>query len=147
MDCPSIARLAEYRAETLSPAERERLGAHIETCARCRAELRALAKVTRMVEALPAPPAPAHLWAGVAARIEARPRRAPLCWWKWAAGFGLAASLLLGIIAARTPSPELPSAPAQSVSYIAQHELLSARDSLADRASLGVLLASQRGHE
>lgn len=142
MKCPTLDQLAEYQADVLSTAAAERVRQHVAGCAQCRQELAALAKTSDLLTVLPTPAMPDDLWAGVAARLPERPRQAAW-WWRTATGIGLAAALVAGVTFTRLHAPTLPPASAVAASYVTNHQLLSAQDPLTDRASLGVMLASQ----
>ena len=144
MTCPTLERLAEYQADLLGPRGRGQLRRHLARCPRCQRELAALSGAQRLLESLPAPPLRADLWPGVAARLQARPRRWRAGWWAAAMGVGVAASLFVGLLTARpTPLPTAPSS--EAAPYMVQHELLGAQDPLADRAGIGVVLAAEGG--
>lgn len=146
MRCPNSYQLTEYLDGIYAPRLRQRLSEHIEGCARCRQEIVALQQTVQMLHGLPAPRMPDNLWLGVAARISSPSRRGASSWvWKTAAGVGLAASILIGIVLSNPPAPSLPYATTSTSSYVMQHQLLSARDPLSDRAHLGVVLTSYHG--
>ncbi len=74
------ARLSEYLDETLAPAERQALAAHLTDCAECRATLNELRQVVARARALEDRPPRADLWPAIAGRIgvvsiESRRRR------------------------------------------------------------------------
>lgn len=146
MKCPSLEELALYEDGALAREERAALAAHLDTCAQCRQEVTALRATARLLEAMPAPEMPADLWPGVAARLQAPRPHGWVRWWKVAMGAGVAASLLIGLAITRlqTPPPMPLASSTAATSYVSEHEFLSAQDPLADRASLGVLLAAQR---
>ena len=147
MSCPQTRELAEYEEGLGSDRRRHRLARHLTECPRCRQEMLALQRTAQVLRAVPAPAMPDDLWPGVAARIAALPRRSALPWlWRTAAGVGLAASLLLGLLFNR-PSASLPSAPEVVTPYVAQHQLLSTRDALSDRASLASQLSTEQGNQ
>lgn len=146
--CLNRQKLAEFQADTLSAHEQARIAQHIAGCAACERELLALARTAQLVEALPAPAVPDHLWQEVAVRLQPAPARQYAgWWWRTTAGVGVAALLLFGIAVTRLYTPSLPAATAGASAYVAQHELLSAQDPLADRAGIGVLLASDRSSQ
>jgi len=67
--------LQDYIDDALTPAEREVVDAHLQTCQVCRAEHAALTAVMTAVDALPRSIEPPHdLWPEIAARLDA-PRR------------------------------------------------------------------------
>lgn len=143
MKCPSLERLAAYQADFLSRRDREALRAHISACAACQQELALLERAAAAVAALPAPRPPDELWQRVAAQLPASPRRGwhPR-WWRVAVGLGLAAGVS-ALLLIQQRLPLLPPAPASTVAYVAQHELLTAQDPLVDRASMGAMLMSE----
>ncbi|MHB9130056.1 MAG: anti-sigma factor family protein [Armatimonadota bacterium] len=147
MKCPSLEELAAYENGSLAREQRTTLDAHLGDCAQCRQELTALRATARLLAAMPAPEMPDDLWPGVAARLQASPRpQRWVRWWKVAMGAGVAASLFIGLAVTRLqPPPSMPLASAAATPYVTEHEFLSAQDPLADRASLGVLLAAQQG--
>jgi hypothetical protein len=142
--CPTIEQLAAFDAGYVTAQERKRLDGHVATCAQCRHELAALNSTTHLLARLPAPTMPTDLWPGVAQRLQTRPRWSHL-WWRVTASAGVAATLLVGFVAYRgNQTGPLPAAPAMTANYVRNHQLLSAQDPLADRASLGIALASYR---
>lgn len=146
MHCPTVNELAEYLEGLCTLRQQQRLSKHLDGCAHCRQEIMALQLSTQMLQGLPTPCIPDNLWSGVAARIAAPPRRTVAPWlWRTSAGIGLAASLLVGMLITNRPQPPLPYATSATAPYVSQHQLLSARDPLADRASLGVRLAAEQG--
>ncbi|HEY3379960.1 MAG TPA: zf-HC2 domain-containing protein [Armatimonadota bacterium] len=140
MHSPNLDQLAAYHADALPEAARRALAAHLAECAACRRELAALDGVGHALASLPAPALPEDIWPAVAARINARPHRVAR-WWQTAVGLGLAASVFMGLLTMR--GAPLPTASSAAASYAADHALLSAQDPLADRAGIGVMLASQ----
>jgi len=64
-------RLSEYLDETLAPAERHALAAHLSGCAECTATLEELRRVVARAEALEDRPPRADLWPVIAKRIGA----------------------------------------------------------------------------
>jgi len=66
-------RLSEYIDGELTPSEQRALEAHLAGCAECRADLASLRAVVTRAEALTDRPPASELWAGIAARIGARP--------------------------------------------------------------------------
>jgi hypothetical protein len=68
-------RLSEYLDGELEAADRAALTAHLGECAECRADLDGLRAVTERARMLDDAPPAADLWAGVAARIDALPKR------------------------------------------------------------------------
>lgn len=148
MKCPNVHQLAEYFEGLCAPRQHQRLSEHIDGCARCRAEMAALQHTTKMLDSVPSPRIPADLWSGVAARITSPSRRVVAPWmWRTAAGVGLVASLLVGVLVINRPQPSLPYTTAVATSYVSQHQLLSTRDPLSDRANIGVLLTLDQGNQ
>lgn len=148
MRCPTRETIAEYLEERCTIRQRLLISSHLDTCERCQQEVAALNRLTSLLEAVPQPQMPADLWAGVAARIDARPKRSMLPRiWQALTGIGVAASLMAGLLLMNHPQPSLPSPSGVATSYVAQSQLLSARDPLVDRASIGVMLASGQGDE
>lgn len=146
MHCPNSYQLTEYLDGICAPHLHQRLSEHIEGCERCRQEIAALQQTVQMLRGLPTPGIPDNLWAGVATRISSPSRQGASPWvWKTAAGVGLVASLLIGIWVSNPPAPSLPYATTATSSYVTQHQLLSARDPLSDRAHLGVVLTADEG--
>lgn len=145
MSCPTIEQLAAYDDALLAPPESARVRRHIDACPACRRELAALARTARMLAAMPMPEVPEALWAGVAARIEARPHMGLRRWWKTAAGLSVAAGLAIAIVFNRPDAVTLPRAEAAVTPYVIRHELLAAQDPLTDRAGLAALLIAQEG--
>lgn len=142
MRCPTTQKLAAYHGGFVTDRERKTLAAHLAICEHCQHEMAMLAKVDRLLTAVPAPEMPADLWSGVAQRLHAR----RMSWrWKTLAAMSVAASLLVGFFMyhAEQTTP-LPTAPAMATAYVADHQFLSAQDPLTDRASLGVSLAAYR---
>lgn len=146
MRCPSSQLINEYFAGQCDAQQQQAISLHIAECARCRQEVQAIQRLADVLEALPLPQIPGDLWAGVVARIDARPRRGILPrLWQTFAGIGIAASLISGILMMNRPQTSLPSPSGVSASYVSRHRLLSARDPLADRANIGVMLAADQG--
>lgn len=146
MRCPNVFQLAEYLEGICAPRVCQRIANHIDECAQCQQEVAALQQTSSMLVVLPIPRIPRNLWPGVASRINIDPRRTVMPWlWRTAAGVGLAVSLFVGILAVNQSQQTLPYATAATDSYMSQHQLLSARDPLADRASIGVSLAADQG--
>jgi predicted anti-sigma-YlaC factor YlaD len=144
MTCPSTERLAEYDLGLVPSREQARIREHLALCARCAREHAALARTAELLAAVPAPAMPDDLWSGIAPRLPAQPRRRWVLWgWKPLAGAGLTMSLLAGWLLTHSPQP-LPSAAPDSATYTTTHRVLAAQDPLADRASLGVVLAASQ---
>lgn len=141
MKCPNNEQLAQYDAGHLPTERQAAITEHVAACAECRTVLAGLAGTDRLLAALPAPVMPADLWPGVAQRLHAR-RTWWQVWGKATTAAGLAASLLLGYLAYHGATATLPTASGMANGYVADHQLLSAQDPLADRASLGVALTS-----
>lgn len=76
MNCLSIRRnLSAYRDGGLSREARWHFRRHLKECASCRSELESLEAFLGDLAAIPAPPAPEHLWDRIAASVD-RPRAA-----------------------------------------------------------------------
>ena len=147
MHCPSLEQLAAYQSELLTTSEHERVHQHLAACQHCRQEMIALDSSIQLLQSAPPPTVPENLWAGVATRLPVVPRRTiGQWWWKVTASSALAAGLVLGLLSMRQPSVVLPVASGSSISYVADHELMTAQDPLADRAGIGLMLASQRSN-
>ncbi|MEJ7654924.1 MAG: zf-HC2 domain-containing protein [Chloroflexia bacterium] len=86
---PSDEQLAEYQDEGLqSAAERQRIEAHLESCAECRAIVEQFGSMATMLRALPSYPAPRPFTID---ELSVRRTRRPI----WQAYASLAASLVL----------------------------------------------------
>jgi len=72
------ARLSEYLDETLAPAERQALAAHLTGCAECTATLAELRRVVARAESLEDRPPRAELWPAIAQRIGASAAVVPI---------------------------------------------------------------------
>ena len=103
-------RLDDYVEGALEGEERERIAAHLETCAECRSEAEGLASLLAKSAALPREIRPPRdLWAGIDARLEdatvrrarRRPRRAAAGLPRWALA---AAALALVVVTAAVSS-------------------------------------------
>ncbi len=146
MRCPTSEKLASYQTEALASREIKLIQAHAANCDACQAELQALERTIQLLERVPTPAPPDNLWAGVADRLPARPRAFVWHqWWKTATGAGVVAGIAIALFVARTATTRLPAAPATTSSYVAENALLSTQDIFADRASVGIMLAAQRG--
>jgi len=147
MRCPSLEQLAAYQSKSLTPTERERIYQHLAACPHCAQQMTALDNSIQLLQSAPPPTVPENLWAGVATRLPVTPQRTiGQWWWKVAASSALAAGLVLGLLSMHQPSAVLPVVSGSSISYVADHELMTAQDPLADRAGIGLMLASQRSN-
>lgn len=141
--CPTTEELAAYQAGFVSAWVRAQLDTHVAACPPCQREMAALERTAHVLTQLSPPAMPQDLWPGVAQRLQARKRTQ--VWWRLAATAGMAASLLVGWLTWQgNQTAPLPAAPVASAQYIEDHQFLSAGDPLADRASLGMALASSR---
>jgi HEAT repeats/Putative zinc-finger len=112
--------LAEYLSGNLEGAAREKFVGHLETCARCRAEVEELGALWRGLEFLPSPQPSVNMRGRFNEMLEAyrfglaetRQKTAPrpsFAWWQLAAACGL---LALGAAAGRYGLPQRsPGAP------------------------------------
>jgi anti-sigma factor RsiW len=72
---PWVDRLSDYVDDDLSPAERDEVDRHLETCGECRAIVEDLRRVVMMAGRLDkAVPPPRDLWPGIAGRLTPRRR-------------------------------------------------------------------------
>ncbi len=112
MSCEDEEILTAYADGRCAPAERERVSAHLQSCADCRGQLRWLGAMKASLASLPAPRAPRELTDSLrrqarlaAGRKRARRRRERWqAWTAWgstgrAAGLGLAAGLAAAAVA------------------------------------------------
>lgn len=153
MQCTDIkARLADYSVGLLNEREREAIAQHLTECASCAAELRALERVDRVLNAVESEEPPAHLWQTIRARIEAEPQRARIPFWQnWftiprlALGGAAVAAVLVAVAYFGTPhSPEgEPPLHENAEQFMHTHQMMSWGDPLSDKAALGVMLASR----
>ncbi len=91
MKCPEVQeRLSAWLDGESEAAEEKAMEAHLQVCARCRAELAALERLQEALAGLEAP-VPEELGRRVLARL---PRRS----WPWQRTLSLAASLIIGVI-------------------------------------------------
>ncbi len=143
MNCPNVRQLAEYHEHLCSPGKSLRLSRHLDECPSCQQEMLALQRMAILLESMPAPCMPTDLWPGVSARIAAPPQRLFSPWvGKAAAGVTLATCLLVASHLLHRQPESLPASIMAVAPYITQHQLLSARDPLTDRASLVVQLSN-----
>lgn len=148
MRCPTDHTMAKYIADRCSARQQRQISLHIDECARCQQEVAIFHRLTNILETLPPAQMPANLWSGVAERIATHPQHHIFRrFWPALAGVGVAASLLAGLLLTNHQQPLLPSPSLGVAEYVSQHQLLSARDPFADRASLGVILASEQGSQ
>lgn len=153
MQCIEVRdKLADYSVGLLSERERRAIQEHLDGCASCRQELRALERVDRLLDAVPLEEPPAHLWQSIRSRIEAQPQPVrPSFWRNWftlprlALGGAIAATLLVALAYFTAPHPpsgeeHLQADPSQ---LMHTHQLMSWGDPLSDKAALGTLFASR----
>ncbi len=159
MKCAAIReKLADYSVELLDPHTSQLVDAHLDLCADCRAELRALNAVVKLVETHGSRQPPAGLFNGIRNQIEAgrAPQQRP-AWWAWlltppvrAGAMGLALGVLaLGLfmpVDSGTPLPPSPqvhpteasaAGPATTAlaSSIRQHAFSAGMGPLTDRVA------------
>jgi anti-sigma factor RsiW len=131
MHCREVRRnLDRFARQEVAPAERDRIEAHLESCAACRASLARLRRLEGMLAALPAPPVPEGLAARVVARANqqqaaaaARPivaMHAEQSVWTRIRATGatcaaVAAGLMLGLLLGRATWQSGPARPARQV--------------------------------
>lgn len=86
--------ISAYLDRELAGAEAMEVGRHLEQCARCRADMRALLSVKEVLRGHPVPSMPAHLAAVIRERtVSALGWRFPSFRWVWAPALvGLAAA-------------------------------------------------------
>jgi len=152
-ECEHIRRrLADYAVGGLSRRARARVTAHVEACASCRAELRALEHTGALLQTVGMEAAPDD-WEMVRARIRARARKAarPVLRLAWAAGMATVGLILLvygGVL--RSPQ-DSGLAPETAAVVEAETELRATMEDhltavwaspLADEASVGLRLAA-----
>ena len=143
MKCPTTEQLAKLQTGALDATQALRITDHVSACEACQDQLAALENVGRMIGMMPEPAMPADLWQGVAARITPQPRHG-FAWRRAIAGAGIMVLLTIGsVLFNRTTAPPLATATGGAASFVSRHELLSAQDPLADRASIGVMLIAQ----
>lgn len=96
-------RLDDYVEGALEGEERERVAAHLETCAECRAEAEGLASLLAEAAGLPREIRPPHdLWSGIDARLNDATHRRPATGLpRWALA---AAALALVVVSAAVSS-------------------------------------------
>ena len=145
MKCPTVPELSEYVEGNGSPQRRARLATHVDGCSNCHQEVLALQRTTLLLHNMPQPIIPTDMWPDVAARIVLLPRFELVTWlWRGALGVGVLASVAMSVFLLNRPRSPLLDAPYAATPYVLQHQLLSARDPLADRANVGVLLSSRQ---
>ena len=146
--CDEIkARLAEHAVGLLEGRERAEVERHLETCAACQRELRALQRTGTLLNAMPQEEPPPDLWDAVRRQIEA-PTREPARA-SWQAMFRLprlayatvaAAIIVTAVVLLNPPRPPSASEVAEGADYIERHEMLAWNDPLSDKAALGLIV-------
>ena len=141
MNCQRAAELmSDYLDNALEQAVCKSFEAHLESCERCREELRAMNAMLVTAKSLAEEKAPVDCWPGVRTRITAvsETRRA---WLRWLphtvaapiAAAALIAALLLGRPALiDDPAPQAPAVEVEVESYISAHAELQRRQVLSD---------------
>lgn len=151
MRCEQVRkRLAEYQLGALAEAEAEAVCAHLQECARCRAELAALQRLDALLAPAESVSAPPDLWARIQPRL--RPRRA--LWWQPLLvpprpAIATAAAVLMAAfgvwLALRGPTAPGP-APETLASSYQEHQIVAEwSQPFADDAALGAMFASLNG--
>jgi len=147
-NCDQIkARLADHAVGLLEGRERTDVERHLEACAVCQRELRALQRTGALLNALPPEEPPPGLWNAVRREIEAptrEPAGAP-----WREIFRLPRLAYAGLAAAAVVAATVmltqhrpPDAEVEEANYIERHEMLAWNDPLSDKAALGLMLGS-----
>lgn len=147
-NCDSIkARLADYAVGLIEGRERDEMERHLQACAACQRELRALQRTGALLNALPLEEPPPGLWDAVRDEIETPAResaRAP--WWEWfrlprLAYATAAAAIIVTAVVLMTPQHSPPAGEAaERADYIERHEMLAWHDPLSDKAALGLIV-------
>ena len=106
MPCPRTVLLSAYLDRACTERRAMLIGAHVQACPACAAELFALQRLSGELRELPDPP----LGLDLAARYSSRPtpRRAPAWrpWLGWSpAGLAIAAALAMGVGLGALPPP------------------------------------------
>jgi len=148
MKCRMNRKLAAYQVGALPPQERADVERHLHGCARCRAEMAALARTAQLLRPMPVADAPPQVWAHVARQLTprhagrrvatARPRN-------WMPAFAVAALMLIVALAVVLPLMHGHVANGPSQIAYADLQLAASWDTpLADKAALGLaVLASE----
>ncbi len=143
--------LADYAVGGLSRRARSRVEAHVETCASCREELRALERTGALLDAVGMEAAPED-WEHVQARILARTRKRtrPALRFAWAAAAAALLALLVYGGVVRLPGGQMIDPEAAAVAE-AETELRSTMEDhlaavwaapLTDEAAIGLRLGA-----
>lgn len=153
MQCTEVKmRLADYSVGLLGERERNAVAEHLAQCASCTAELRALERVDRLLNAVEPEEPPAYLWQNIRTRIEAEsPRTRTSFWQGWltiprlALGGAAAAAVLVALVYFGVPRSPEEQAPLQenAEQLMHTHQIMSWGDPLNDKAALGIMLASR----
>lgn len=147
--CDEIkARLADHAVGLLEGRERAEVERHLEGCAACQRELRALQRTGTLLNALPPEEPPPGLWDAVRREIEPAPAREPARapWWELfrlprLAYAAAAAAVIVAAIVVFRPQQPLPiTEAAEGADYIERHEMLAWNDPLSDKAALGLIV-------
>ena len=97
-------RLAAYCDGQLPITEARAVDAHLSSCARCRAERDEIQVTAGLIRQLRIVSAPASLWAGIEAELDARPAPRPRLFWRPAlAALATLAVIATGVWLAREP--------------------------------------------
>lgn len=150
--CQRKNQLSPYLDGRLPPAAARRLEAHLEECARCRAEWEELRALKALLAGSAPPPAPPGLWdvvyAGLREHVDRRPAPRPAAaWtgWLWRRAPVMTAGLAILALAAILPVQRLQQSPAGSGvtidELVARHAGYCARQPLLEHASLHYLVA------
>jgi anti-sigma factor RsiW len=148
--CKDIqTQLADFAVGALPEPERGEIERHLQTCAACQRELRALQRVGAALDALPPEEATAGLWSAIRREIEPpKPEPVSTPWWealfpaRWPrlACAGLAATALALVALVLTVSEPWPSEEDETQDFLLRHGMLAWNDPLSDKAALGVML-------
>lgn len=153
MQCTDIrTKLADYSVGLLDERERKAVAEHLAQCASCTAELRALERVDRLLNAVEPEEPPAYLWQSIRARIEAEPQQTRTPFWhgwltipRLALGGAVATAVLVALAYFGVPrSPEEQTPLHENAEQLMHtHQMMSWGDPLSDKAALGIALASR----
>lgn len=147
--CDEIkARLADHAVGSLEGRERAEMERHLQTCAACQRELRALQRTGALLNALPLEEPPPGMWDAVRREIEPAPAREPVRapWWGLfrlprLAYATAAAVVIVAAVVVFGPQQPLPiTEAAEGSDYIERHGMLAWNDPLADKAALGLIV-------
>lgn len=146
--CDEIkTRLADHAVGLLDAQERAEVERHVEGCAACQRELRALQRTGTLLNAMPLEEPPPGLWNAVRREIEAPTCEPAGALWREIfrlprlAYAGLAAAAVVAAAVMLTQHRP-PDAEVEEVNYIERHEMLAWNDPLSDKAALGLMLGS-----